>query len=444
MRKPFALAVLLGAMTAATSAHAADGFMKGPYLQNVSGDAATVMWQSQRAIPGTLVVTMPDGTDRRVDSPAGRFHEVRIGGLTASTRHPYRVETEDGQARGELTTAPTRDEPFSFVVFGDNRSNAQAHHVLAERVRREVPDFILGTGDMANDGGSEADWQQFFDAERDLMRNNVLFPTLGNHDRQGRNKSTNYEKYFAVPAASSDAGERYYAFTWGNSRFVVLDSNLYNFALVDQTSWLERELAAAHADPDIAHVFVTMHHPPYSISIHGGHEELREMWTPLFEKYRVDAVFSGHDHCYSRGESMGVRYLVSGGGGAPLYPRDPRPAPEDARAVRYFERVYNYLRIQVAGDFVELAAMRHDGTLIESVSWGALPAAPESPVVGASRPAQGAVKPSGALGLAETGGTNKDRQARACAIGAGSRAPLAGTALLFVAALAALARRRRS
>src|SRR6185436_15319562 len=110
--------------------------------------------------------------------------------------------------------------------------------------------------------------------------------------------------------------------------------------------------------------------------VHGGQPQLREMWTPIFEKYGVDAVFSGHDHCYQRAEHNGIRYLVAGGGGAPLYPRDPRPDPADTAAIIYFERTYHYLRVQVSGTFVEVAAVRDDGTLIESLSWGSLPERP--------------------------------------------------------------------
>ena len=125
--------------------------------------------------------------------------------------------------------------------------------------------------------------------------------------------------------------ERYYAFTYATARFLVLDSNAYSFALTDQTAWLERELIAARQDPPIRHIFVVMHHPPFSISLHGGAVDLRERWTPLFEKYEVSAVFSGHDHVYERAEHNGLRYFVTGGGGAPLYPRRPTRARSMSR-----------------------------------------------------------------------------------------------------------------
>jgi hypothetical protein len=118
-----------------------------------------------------------------------------------------------------------------------------------------------------------------------------------------------------------------------------------------------------------------MHHPPFSISLHGGASDLRERWTPLFEKYQVSAVFSGHDHVYERAEHEGIRYFVSGGGGAPLYPKRPKSNPIDLEAVKKFERVFHYLRVTVTGQRIEVTGVRVDGTTIETTTWteGAAP-----------------------------------------------------------------------
>ena len=97
--------------------------------------------------------------------------------------------------------------------------------------------------------------------------------------------------------------------------------------------------------------------------------DLRERWTPLFEKYQVSAVFSGHDHVYERADHNGIHYFVSGGGGAPLYPRRPKSNPIDIEAVKKFERVLHYLRVNVSGNHLEVSAIRTDGTIIETQSW---------------------------------------------------------------------------
>jgi predicted phosphodiesterase len=361
----------IGVLAMLGHAAAADPKMlKGPYLQNLAPTSITVMWQLDEPKPAHLVVEGPGG-ERAQDVPAARIAEANITGLQPASRYKYRVEIGTAVWRGELATAPPigADVPFSFIVVGDSRDGFEQHRRVIDRMSQEVPDFVLGTGDMVDDGNRQDQWQQFFDVENQLLRDNVYFPAIGNHDRQGRGRTADsYRAYFSLPENGNDT-ERYYAFTYGSSRFIVLDSNEYSFALTDQTSWLESELMAARQSPAIRHVFIVMHHPPFSISLHGGAKELRERWTPLFERYQVTAVFSGHDHVYERAEHDGLRYFVSGGGGAPLYPRRPKPNPIDAEAVVKFERALHYLRVTLTGDRVEVTAIRADGTTIETTTW---------------------------------------------------------------------------
>jgi hypothetical protein len=82
-----------------------------------------------------------------------------------------------------------------------------------------------------------------------------------------------------------------------------------------QYAWLEKALAEAQRDK--AFTFVMFHAAPYTSGIHGrpaGLDDksnfssglpLREL-TPLFLKYGVDAVFSGHDEMYERSVVEGI------------------------------------------------------------------------------------------------------------------------------------------
>jgi 3',5'-cyclic AMP phosphodiesterase CpdA len=366
--------------------------LKGPYLQDLAPTSITVMWQMEPQGPATLVVEGPGGS-RTIEVKGDRIAEAQIEGLIPSSRYRYRVEAGGQSWPGEFATAPPpgKDIPFSFVVIGDSRYGVEQHRRVVNRMSQEVPDFVLGTGDMVDEGYRQEQWQAFFDVENSLLRDNVYFPALGNHDRQGRGRTADsYRAFFSVPENGNDT-ERYYAFTYASARVLILDSNLYSFALTDQTSWLERELIAARQDPKMRHIFVVMHHPPFSISLHGGAVDLRERWTPLFEQYGVTAVFSGHDHVYSRAEHNGLHYFISGGGGAPLYPRRPKSNPIDVAAVKKFERVLHYLRVTVSGNRVEVSAVRADGTTIETTSWKdgpePVPEAPKLSATGAPPPA---------------------------------------------------------
>jgi 3',5'-cyclic AMP phosphodiesterase CpdA len=194
-------------------------------------------------------------------------------------------------------------------------------------------------------------------------------------------------------------------------------------------------------------VFVVMHHPPFSISLHGGSRELRERWTPLFEKYQVTAVFSGHDHVYERAEHDGIRYFVSGGGGAPLYPRRPHPNPVDLDAVKKFERTFHFLRVAVTGGRVEVTGVRSDGTVIETTAWSVGSDAPPPTV--AARPAAttaaaGASEPARAPALPAAGAAAAPAEVAADP-GAGSLVwiGLGGVGLLLAAAVVVVLTLRR-
>ena len=237
----------LGVLLATTTVARADPprMLKGPYLQALAPTSITVMWHFDQAAPAHLVVDGPGG-ERAVDVAAARIGEATIDRLTPSSRYRYRVEAGGQRWNGEFATAPEvgTDVPFSFIVMGDTRNGVDAHRRVVERMAQEVPDFVVGTGDMVDDGSHEDQWQQFFDVENRLLRDNVYFPAVGNHNRQGRGRTADsYRAFFSVPDNGGDT-ERYYAFSYAAARFLVLDSNEYSFALSDQTAWLERELIA--------------------------------------------------------------------------------------------------------------------------------------------------------------------------------------------------------
>lgn len=74
----------------------------------------------------------------------------------------------------------------------------------------------------------------------------------------------------------------------------------------------------------------------------------------------VDIVFSGHDHDYERGRANGLRYIVSGGGGAPLYDLDTKQPHQEA-----FEATLHFVRVDVVGDSIEIAAIRPDSSVVD-------------------------------------------------------------------------------
>jgi len=172
--------------------------------------------------------------------------------------------------------------------------------------------------------------------------------TLGNHDVEvGRGR---YQfGFLRMPGP-------YYVRRVKDIELIVLDSTAITTA---QTRWLRSTLARRSGFRRI----VVLHHPPYTCGGHLGSETVRRAWVPLFERYGVRLVLSGHDHNYQRFERNGVTYVVHGGGGAGSYTLRacPRAYPPRlaARATRGF------LHLIVEPDRVDVQVLDLSGKPID-------------------------------------------------------------------------------
>jgi hypothetical protein len=334
----------------------------GPYLQDPHPDGAIVVWETDAPVAGELIV---DDGRYRFASPSGTHHEVRATGLPPG-RHRYTVSAgELTSAPGELTTAATGDR-FTFLVYGDNRDRDADHARVVAAMAAEHADFVLHTGDMTGDAGVEALWRRFFEIEQPLLGSTAIYPAIGNHELLHDPLATHYRRYFALPGVDAlEDAERYYAVRYGNALLVSLDGNQSHSR--EQARWLMATLDRAAADPAIRHRFVFFHQPPFAAGDECGSAAEQGLWVPELERRGVRAVFSSHDHAYERLERNGVRYFVTGGGGAPLHHESARCPPPDRQALRLFRAEHHYLRVRVSGDEVLLDAVAADGRTLDQV-----------------------------------------------------------------------------
>jgi predicted phosphodiesterase len=289
------------------------------------------------------------------------LQELTLSGLRPGTRYRYEVSGPDVEtASGTFGTAPTTPVPFRFVIYGDTRSQARPHAAVVEAIRREGPEFVVHTGDLVEDGRNEDDWQQFFTLEAPLLRVAPFVPVIGNHEiaQPFSNGMDNYRRYVHVapggPSAELDSVLRY-----GNVRFVL--ANSYDDWSGDARTWIDHELGRARREGPDDWLFVVMHWGPRSSGPHGDNELVAEAGVDaILRRHRVDLVISGHDHAYERGDDEGLRYIVSGGAGAPLYRRR-----DDRTMTRAFAAEHHYVRVDVERDKVEFTALRPDGTTID-------------------------------------------------------------------------------
>ena len=201
---------------------------------------------------------------------------------------------------------PLKDGSLRFAVIGDTGSGTKEQYQLAEimtQYRAMFPfEFVLMMGDNLYGSEKAEDFEKkFSDVYQPLLANKVKFyASLGNHDLPIQ---MNYENF-------NMNGKEYYRFKKGNVAFYALNSNYMD---KKQVEWLESELAKDTSEWKVAF----MHHPPYSSGgKHGSDNQLREIVEPIFVKYGVNVVLTGHDHFYERVKPQkGIYYFVSGAGG---------------------------------------------------------------------------------------------------------------------------------
>lgn len=358
----------------------AEGLRKGPWLMDMRPGSVVVM--AERSSPGPLhvhaVALGPAEANAPVDaalvtdaatpppldadsSEAVTLHEVRLAGLAAGTRYQYEVRGPGvDPVTGVFSTPPLTPSPFRFAIYGDTRSDPQAHAAIVQAVLRDGPDFAIHTGDLVEDGRDESLWQDFFTIEAPLLRNVPFVPVIGNHEIVGMMSSgvENYRRYVHV-TGSGPSEELDYTFRFANTRFVLV--NAWDDWRGESRDWLRRELERARREGPDDWLFVVMHWGPRSSGPHGNNDPLhRADVDDLIKRAGVDLVISGHDHAYERGDDHGLRYMVSGGGGAPLYPPDHRH-----RHSKVYAAEYHHVRCDVEGERITFTAFRYDGTVLD-------------------------------------------------------------------------------
>ncbi|HTL55502.1 MAG TPA: metallophosphoesterase [Candidatus Limnocylindrales bacterium] len=243
-----------------------------------------------------------------------------------------------------LTNIPS-SEAFTFAVLGDNRGDDSgdqppAFRQVLQAVDHAAPAFVLDSGDMIyghtpDEARVRDQWRRYREAIMPLHA--AMFHVPGNHDLWDEPSARIYQELW---------GKTYYAFDFGNSRFIGLDTETANGRLgEEQLRWLEQQFDFLTQ----TNVFVFLHRPLFPVD--GGigssldkFPAERDRAHALFvrNRKRIRGVFAGHEHLYNFQERDGVRYYISGGGGAPLY-----TAPE-------LGGFHHFLLVRVQGDQVEI------------------------------------------------------------------------------------------
>ncbi len=261
----------------------------------------------------------------------------------------------------ERLQLPKKDGSVKFLVIGDTGTGGSAQREVAARIAEVYKifpfEFAIMVGDNLYGSEGASDYRRKFEEPyKPLLDAGVKFyASLGNHDdatqRYYKNFNMNGEKFytFKAPKKGLDA--------IGGVRFFALDSN---YMAQDQLQWLEKELQASGTDWKIPF----FHHPLYSSGEkHGSDTALRKQLEPLFVKYGVDVVFTGHEHFYERLKPQhGITYFVNGSG-AKLRKGN---IGNTGMTAKGFDTGYAFMICEIVGDELYFQAIESKGKTIDS------------------------------------------------------------------------------
>lgn len=243
---------------------------------------------------------------------------------------------------------PISPDVFDFAVVADTRSlkvdqQSETFKQLIRDFNALKPAFVVDVGDIILGGSADlvsAQWDEFDRVTADLTV--PLFPATGNHDIF--DEAT--EKIWL-----DRVGPLTYAFTYGNSRFIILnaeENNAVDRISDSQLAWLKNELESHPAK----HIFVFIHQPYFA-------RDWDRQWAMVHEllvQHPVRMVFGGDNHIYRYvGERDGIHYVISAGGGAEVR------VPEDEGGFHHF------VLVRVRGDRFDWSVVKPGSILLKDV-----------------------------------------------------------------------------
>jgi 3',5'-cyclic AMP phosphodiesterase CpdA len=195
---------------------------------------------------------------------------------------------------------------FHFIVYGDCRTGHDVHRRIVQSMLSAEPRLVINTGDLVT-SDTPQEWDDFREIVRPLRARAAYLPAAGNHDifsdQGGLAKEFQLERL-------------YYDRRMGDLHVFILDSNQPDDP--DQLRWLDGAFTRSTA----RHRIVVFHYPPIGYDS-GGDGGYLGAFRKALARLKPCAVFSGHDHTFYTLVRDDVRYVVTGGGGAPLYGEGP-------------------------------------------------------------------------------------------------------------------------
>jgi hypothetical protein len=228
--------------------------------------------------------------------------------LTPGTTYAYRIVTSGGSSPWtSFTTARAGlDRSWTFLAFGDTQvdnTGVPEDIIDAAVARHPSTPLLLHAGDVVNKPNSLTQWRQFMSATYPTRTSKNWLISVGNHEqcvllakscRSGDAQA--FRSYYTWPRNGyAGQGATWYYTDYQGVRFIVLDT--FGGDLAQQSAFLTTALKTNRQRWTV----VLQHAGPFASRVDRNNAAVRSAFLPLYTKYKVDLVLSGHDHSYQRG-----------------------------------------------------------------------------------------------------------------------------------------------
>lgn len=281
-----------------------------------SSDPSTgmdVQWRTDTTVAEGIVKYREKGSKQEISVKASRYRmedrvlmndryinrfTAELRNLKPGTAYEYQVVPQEAWSDEYSFTTPAKDNQFAFIWFGDTHFSPK-FGALFNKVEKEHPDaaFYSIAGDLVSDGLHRDQWDDLLEYSKNIIPRKPLMSVLGNHDSRYGLGALMFRELFSYPK-NGPAGippEQTYSFEYKNALFLMIDCTS---PIEIQSSWIEEQLARSKA----TWKFAMFHFPPYNWE--EPYYNIQKAWVPIFDKYHVDMVMSGHLHYYMRSNPM--------------------------------------------------------------------------------------------------------------------------------------------
>lgn len=306
-----------------------------PYLQNLSSNEVTIVWESVSCNSGELQwghnsLSNSVSSSSIIALNNSCIHNVKIQNLLPNTQYSYKAINDSYSSQIFSFQTPhlnSSEETTRLIAISDMQKD-QNHPDVFEKI---INDGIIGhiennfngsissnlqmvliPGDLVHNGNNHNEWvNDFFDAGKNLFSYVPIYPILGNHE----NNSSFFFNYFNLPENSSVGyNEHWWYKDQSNIRIIGMDSNS-DYQILTQLEWLDSILELTTIDSTIDFVFAQLHHPHHSELWPIGNSDFTGDVIQKLENFsnnsgKPSVHFFGHTHGYSRGQSKNHRHLM--------------------------------------------------------------------------------------------------------------------------------------